>query len=85
MAVYRAETSFQNGKTFTIAVIEENETDAKHDMYTVINMESGMPFGMIRIHDLRKSNRRILSRLRAVKNCVTHHADGTPSQWAWMS
>ena len=67
--VYRAEFSTFSNRVFDIAVLAYCEDDARTDMLTAIKEFSNMPFGMIRVKNLRKSNRRFLKGLSPIKSC----------------
>ena len=74
--VFKATFNLVTGKTITIAVLAVNALDAGLDMCSVIHSEFNIPFGMIRLSNVRKSNRRILANMQESRK-----AKG----WAWFS
>ena len=77
IAIYRgiAKTPFGN---FNIAVLSTLES-AKIDMRTAIQSATKANHGLLKIESIKKSNRRILLKMDAIKVCTCQSG-----YWAWI-
>jgi hypothetical protein len=78
MTIYSAEARTPFG-LMTIAV-EADEQAARTDLYTALHAETNAPYGMIRLTNIRRRTRKLISNMQPVRNCTTN---GQP--WAWVS
>ena len=64
---------------FQVAVLAENEKDARNDFSTAVQQIMRIPLALCRPNDFRKSNKRIIAGMFPIKNCTSC----TDGQWAW--
>ncbi len=76
-AIYKAEVSTPWG-IFLVA-IDSIEFGAKFDIATVAYGEFNAPWGLLKVGDVKKSNRRILKKMSPIKN-----ARVGDTYWAWI-
>lgn len=82
MNIYTAEVAGVTGKRFLIAV--ESDADLhKEELRTVATMLLFMPYAAVRLHNVKRSNRRITKRMFGVKGCYQTDDDGNRRYWAW--
>jgi len=78
MNVYTCVAKLPAGK-FQVAVLAENENDARSDIRLAIQNVMIVPYSMTYVKEVKKTTRRVISSMAPIKNC-TSHVDG---QWGW--
>lgn len=76
-AIYKAQVSTPFG-LFLVAVLEI-EPFAKESISNLVQCEMNLAWGIFKVKEIKKSNRRILNNMHPVKN-----ASSNGMQWGWM-
>lgn len=73
-SIFAADVKIMTGKTVTIFVATD-ELSHKTDIGTAAHEATKMPFGMFRLKNIRRSNRKALKNADPIWNC---------RGWAWI-